>query len=284
MHKGILPCFWRAPTDNDKGGEQNSYFTKWKAANLDNLIILKESCKIQNVTDHLVKVTVFYVVGIKGEDNSDEYFNVDLTYSIHGSGDVIMQCNVKPSDGLPPLPRVGVEFLLDKSMDQIKWYGRGPFECYPDRKAGAHLGVYESNVGEMHVPYIVPGECSGRTDVRWVSFQNKDGVGIFASMYGDSPPMQMNASYYSTAELHRATHDHELIKGDVIEVCFSSVLLFVKLIYFFSKFLEGSFDHKVEKWLRRQHIFYELEDGICDLVIYSSITFSVFHKIQKFWW
>ncbi|KAM7476902.1 hypothetical protein LguiB_024145 [Lonicera macranthoides] len=217
MHKGILPCFWRAPTDNDKGGEQNSYFAKWKAANLDNLIILKESCKIQNVTDHLVKVTVVYVVGIKGEDNLDEYFNVDLTYSIHGSGDVIMQCNVKPCDGLPPLPRVGVEFLLDKSMDQIKWYGRGPFECYPDRKAGAHLGIYENNVGEMHVPYIVPGECSGRTDVRWVSFQNKDGVGIFASMYGDSPPMQMNASYYSTEELHRATHDYELIKRDVIE-------------------------------------------------------------------
>ncbi|KAK9283159.1 hypothetical protein L1049_011390 [Liquidambar formosana] len=80
------------------------------------------------------------------------------------------------------------------------------------------MGVYEQNVGDMHVPYIVPGECSGRADVRWVTFQNNDGFGIFASIYGSSPPMQMSASYYTTAELDRATHNEELIKGDNIEV------------------------------------------------------------------
>ncbi|KAL0397637.1 UNVERIFIED_CONTAM: Beta-galactosidase, partial [Sesamum calycinum] len=121
MSKGILPCFWRAPTDNDKG--------------------------------------------------------VDLVYSIYGSGDVILECQVKPNPDLPPLPRVGLEFHLDKSMDLIKW-----------------------------------------ADVRWVTFQNKDGCGLYASTYGGSPPMQMNASYYSTAELERATRKEELVKGEDIEV------------------------------------------------------------------
>uniref|UniRef100_A0A5B7BXV9 beta-galactosidase n=1 Tax=Davidia involucrata TaxID=16924 RepID=A0A5B7BXV9_DAVIN len=225
MHKGIFPCFWRAPTDNDKGGGATSYFSKWKAAQLDNLFFLNESCSIQHMSDHLVKIAVSYLGVPKGEENSQSgsdksniLFKVDMSYSIYGSGDVIIECNVKPNSDLPPLPRVGVEFHLDKSMELIKWYGRGPFECYPDRKAAAHVGVYEQNVGDMHVPYIVPVECSGRADVRWVTLQNREGFGIYASMYGGSPPMQMNASYYTTAELDRATHNEELIKGDNIEV------------------------------------------------------------------
>lgn len=231
MHKGIFPCFWRAPTDNDKGGDESSYNSRWKAAHIDSLLFHTKSCSTQSVTDHLVKIAVVYIGVPKGEgssselENSNALFETELVYTIYGSGDVIMECNVKPNADLPPLPRVGVEFHLEKSMENIKWYGRGPFECYPDRKAAAHIGVYEQKVGDLHVPYIVPGECGGRADVRWATFQNKKGFGIYASMYGSSSPMQMNASFYTTMELDRATHSEDLIKGDFIEVIYYSVFL-----------------------------------------------------------
>lgn len=218
MLKGITPCFWRAPTDNDKGGEANSYFSKWKAANLDNVCFVKESSNVKKITDQLLEVNVVYNGISKGDKNENILFKVDMKYSFHGSGDVILVSYVKPQSDLPPLPRVGVEFHLEKSINNVKWYGRGPFECYPDRKAAAHVGLYEKKVDEMHVPYIVPGECGGRADVRWATFQNDQGSGIYASIYSDSPPMQMNASYYSTMELDRATHNEELVKGDDIEV------------------------------------------------------------------
>lgn len=230
--KGIIPSFWRAPTENDKGGGSCSYLSVWKAAHIDNLSFTAERCSILSTTEHYVKIAVIFL-GVRSDDrqasNSDlEKSNVliqaDMTYTIFGSGDVLVNCNVQPSPNLPPLPRVGVKFHLDKSMDRVKWYGRGPFECYPDRKAAAHVGVYEKNVSEMHVPYIVPGESSGRTDVRWVTFENKDGVGIYASIYGSSPPMQMRASYYSTAELERAVHNDDLVEGDDIEVDISEYL------------------------------------------------------------
>lgn len=226
MTKGIFPCFWRAPTDNDKGGGASSYFSLWKAAHIDNLHYITQSCSIQNKTDHLVKIAVAFL-GVPKEEGAlykrkKIEIEVDVIYTIYGSGDVVVECNVRPSSNLRLLPRVGVEFHLDKSMDQIKWYGRGPFECYPDRKAAAHVAVYEQKVDDMHVPYIVPGECSGRADVRWVTFQNKDGFGIYASVYGSSTPMQINASYYTTAELDRATHNEDLIKGDDIEVISST--------------------------------------------------------------
>ncbi|KAJ6346767.1 hypothetical protein OIU76_003447 [Salix suchowensis] len=159
INKGIIPCFWRAPTDNDKGGEKDSYYSQWKAAGIDSLVFQTKSCSVKSTTDNLVKI-----------ENATQF----------------------QSSELPPLPRVGVELHLEKSVDQIQWYGRGPFECYPDRKAAAHVGVYEQN--------------------------NKDGVGIFASTYGSSPPIQMSASYYSTAELDRATRNEELVQGNDIEV------------------------------------------------------------------
>ncbi|KAG2671873.1 hypothetical protein I3760_13G013400 [Carya illinoinensis] len=226
MNKGIFPCFWRAPTDNDKGGGADSYLSKWKAAHMDSLLYIKENCSVLNSTDKLVKIVVGFIAVPMDEKHSipelgkaNALFKIDMIYTIYGSGDVIVECKVKPnSSNLPPLPRVGLEFHLEESMNNIKWFGKGPFECYPDRKAAAHVGFYEQKVGDMHVPYIVPGECSGRADVRWVTFQSKDGCGIYASIYGSSPPMQMSASYYTTAELERATHNEELIKGDNIEV------------------------------------------------------------------
>ncbi|GMH08569.1 hypothetical protein Nepgr_010409 [Nepenthes gracilis] len=229
MNRGIFPCFWRAPTDNDIGGNVESYLSKWKAAFLDDLFFLTESCSILNQTGHLIGVSVVYLGVPKAEKTSHSkelnvLLRVVITYTFYGSGDIVMGCNVRPNIDLPTLPRVGVEFHLDKSMDRVKWYGKGPFECYPDRKAAATVAIYEKTVCEMHVPYIVPGECGGRADVRWVTFQNQEDVGIYAAIYGSSPPMQMSASFYSTAELDQATHNQELVEGDGIGVLSSSPL------------------------------------------------------------
>ncbi|CAL0328768.1 unnamed protein product [Lupinus luteus] len=219
MSKGIFPSFWRAPIDNDKGGESASYLSRWKAAGIDNLHFITERCSIVSTAEDTVKILVVFLGITKGDqDKSNILFTTDVSYTIYASGDVIMECNVKPNPDLPPLPRVGIKFNVEKSLDQVTWYGRGPHESYPDRKASAQVAVYEKNVKDLHVPYVVPGECSGRADVRWVTLRNKNGFGIYASRYGNSPPMQMSASYYSTSELDRATHNHTLIEGDSIEV------------------------------------------------------------------
>ena len=34
---GPVPCFWRAPTDNDRGGEDISYCSRWRRAGIDRL-------------------------------------------------------------------------------------------------------------------------------------------------------------------------------------------------------------------------------------------------------
>ncbi|XP_078178746.1 glycoside hydrolase family 2 protein isoform X1 [Carex rostrata] len=213
--KGIFPCFYRALTDNDKGGESNSYASKWKAASIDtNISTHLEEFLVKDLSDYSFQISTRFLA--KSSDSI--LMTIEAKYTIYESGDVILEYNVNPKDDLPPLPRVGIVFHAVKEFNRVSWYGRGPFECYPDRKSSAHVGVYEKNVKDMHVPYIVPSESSGRADVRWVGLRNENGHGLFGSIYGDSPPMQMSASYYGLEELDRATHNHDLIEGDDIEV------------------------------------------------------------------
>ncbi|MEO0556874.1 MAG: beta-galactosidase small subunit [Bacteroidota bacterium] len=67
-----------------------------------------------------------------------------------------------------PPSRVGLRVLLPGGFSSIRWFGRGPHENYPDRKASAVVGRHASSVSEQLTPYVRPGECGGRTDVRWL--------------------------------------------------------------------------------------------------------------------
>ncbi|XP_025816492.1 uncharacterized protein LOC112893400 isoform X2 [Panicum hallii] len=229
MSKGIFPCFWRAPTDNDKGGFYTKpYVSRWREASLDNVSFYSSQFSVKELPDNTVELSTVYY-GLPGnlpkpddaalsQAPESTLFQVNMLCRIYESGDMILEYEANPRADLPPLPRVGVVFNAEKSLSHVTWYGRGPFECYPDRKAAAHVGVYESSVEDLHVPYIAPGECGGRADVRWMALRSADGLGLYASVHGESPPMQMSASYYGTAELDRATHVHKLVKGDDIEV------------------------------------------------------------------
>lgn len=64
--------------------------------------------------------------------------------------------------------RVGLRALLPGDFSSIRWFGRGPHENYPDRKASTLVGVHASSVPEQLTPYIRPGECGAKVDVRWL--------------------------------------------------------------------------------------------------------------------
>lgn len=53
---------------------------------------------------------------------------------------------------------------LANEFKHMQWLGRGPHECYPDRKRSAMMGVYKSTVDEQFVPYIYPSENAGKSD------------------------------------------------------------------------------------------------------------------------
>ena len=145
----VLPvelCVWRAPTDNDgfklmpqlseRLGVGGQALGQWKAAGVHNT-------PAEKLVDHEWQRSV-----------SDDGLAV------------VYRHRVVVPDSLVDLPRVGVRFSLPGRFRDLRWYGRGPHENYPDRNASAMLGQW---TGAPDVPpYLVPQEFGLRTDIRWL--------------------------------------------------------------------------------------------------------------------
>ncbi len=143
-------------------------------------------------------------------------FAVEYTYTVHGSGDILVETHVLPEvEGLPFLPRVGLQMLLAGGFEQVSWYGRGPHETYPDRQDGARVGVYSGTVDDQFVPYVVPQENGAHTEVRWAGLSAADGRGLLAI---GAPWFSFNALHYTTADLERSRHPFELTRLDEVEL------------------------------------------------------------------
>jgi beta-galactosidase len=135
-------------------------------------------------------------------------------YAVSGDGKVEISHSVLPQGSMPQmLPRVGVTLMLDESLDQVEWYGRGPQENYPDRKSGYRLGIYTSTVRDMFEPYLIPQDYGLRTDNRWVRMTSTEGKGLEFRM---DQLFNFNAYPFTTENLTRALYPYQLREADGI--------------------------------------------------------------------
>ena len=115
------------------------------------------------------------------------------------------------SDGFPPLARVGMQFAMPASYDYIKWYGRGPFESYQDRKESAHVGLWSGAVSDQYFPYVMHQENGNKTDVRWIKITDDAATGMKIT---GTPLMEVNVQNYSQQALNLAKPSKRLFRGD----------------------------------------------------------------------
>jgi len=133
-------------------------------------------------------------------------------YSIDGNGTITLKHQLSTSGKMPLyLPRIGLQMVFDKSVEQVAWYGRGPHENYPDRKTGYKIGVYKATVTDMFEPYLIPQDCGLRTDNRWVKITDSKGVGF---EFKSDNLFNFNAYHYSTDNLSRAKYPYQLQEFD----------------------------------------------------------------------
>jgi beta-galactosidase len=135
-------------------------------------------------------------------------FERNETWAVLGDGTIELEQEVIPRGPMPDmLQKIGLQFELPKAFGNVEWFGRGPFENYPDRKTGAKIGLYQSNADKMFVPYITPQEYGNRTDVRWLKVQNEDGKGL---LFKSDGLMNFSLHKYSTENLERAMYSYQL--------------------------------------------------------------------------
>ena len=232
---GLETSYTRATTDNDRGGmelvlehmmvpwlqslyffahgtKDFSHYMHWKHYGLTQEKPPKVVCtstKVEKLYDTIVVLCDCNVI----TENGAVIISQKLSYSIHTDGTIRVCADVSPTHRLtriPSLPRVGLSFDVDQDLERIQYFGRGPHENYPDRKSGAHFGVWNTKPSEMGYNYIVPSENGNRTDCDWISFRNKnDGAGLLV-VSGEKDLFNCSALQHTSMELENATHTSDL--------------------------------------------------------------------------
>ena len=124
------------------------------------------------------------------------------------------------SEKLPVIPLFGTNFIINKSYDNVEWYGRGPHENYQDRKTSSLVGIYNYKVSEMYFPYIRPQENGNRTDTRWLSLTNSEGNGIIiesSNFFEFSSHHQYNDDF-DGGNRKSQTHTYDILKRPIVNL------------------------------------------------------------------
>jgi beta-galactosidase len=162
--------FWRASTDNDYGNKLPKRADAWRIASKDQQ--LKE-ITVEKLDKSSYRIKANFDLPSVGSS----YTSI---YTVTGCGEVKVDNHFSYGGDLKgiEIPRVGMNFGIDKSLSQVQWYGRGMHENYIDRKSRAFLGVYKTQVEDLYFAYARPQENGYRTDNRWIKFTDDQGNGI----------------------------------------------------------------------------------------------------------
>jgi beta-galactosidase len=200
---GPILQFYRAPTDNDKGFG-HWLAMDWRDAGLDEATRRVDSFTFTQPRPDEVQIrTVTTTSGLDGG------YKLETTWMVHGDGKIEMDNDFEPFGHLPvTMPRVGIVMRLAVPLENFRWYGRGPWENYPDRKESADMGVWSSTVKEQYVPYVRPQENGSKQDVRWLTLTSANGGGLLVRDEGN--PMAVSALHFTVNDLAAAKHSYEL--------------------------------------------------------------------------
>jgi beta-galactosidase len=110
--------------------------------------------------------------------------------------------------------RFGLQAELSGDLVETSWFGRGPQETMPDRKQGGKIGIYQSSSHQIKYDYIHPQENGNRSDIRWVSFQDKTGTGLMVQSL-DKQYFNFSLWPYTQQDLLRADHIQDLPERDL---------------------------------------------------------------------
>ena len=111
-------------------------------------------------------------------------------------------------DSLPPLPRLGILIELPRDYEQLTWYGRGPWDNYPDRKTSCPIGLWKSTVSQQYVHYPRPQDSGNHEDCTYIELKTKKGKTLRIEAIDE--PFSFSALPYSAQYLASKAHDYEL--------------------------------------------------------------------------
>jgi beta-galactosidase len=213
--------FWRAIVDNERVLKLKPPIAKdWK-----------DACLGSHVSSYTLKQGEHGALIIEAIIKLKQVNSVaELQYIIYPNAQIDIELHLKMptankiNEGRFPYARfdqisrprrVGMEFRLPKSMQNMRWYGQGPNATYIDRNY-ERIGLFSGSVDQQWVEYSKPQDNSNKTAVRWAQFTNDQGDGI--RFHALSAPMSVAAYNYSIKTMETAKYSFEMDRSDHLHV------------------------------------------------------------------
>lgn len=200
LNAPVVPQFWRALTDNDKGNKMNVRCGTWRDAGKDASFDIYE---VKETGKTVIVKSRFKAFTFPKETTGEVIYTV-------GSEGIHIDYSVDIPEGVPEVPNIALLFESAESFHSLEYLGKGPFENYIDRNKGSDIGLYKTDIKSLYVPYLNPQEHGNRTEVRYAKL-----IGTKKSLLIEADKsMEINICRWSADELERATHGYELSEND----------------------------------------------------------------------
>lgn len=198
----LEPYFWKPENDNQRAAGFAKRVAPWEKAGEDREL---KSVKVSS-SKGITTIRCAYTLPV-GAD-------YELCYSINSAGEIKVEADYRPTQTeIPLIPKFGMRMRLTSDFDKVEYYGRGPWENYPDRKLGYDIGHYTMPLADFQVDYVRPQDNGNRCDVRWLTLSS-DGCSM---RIDGGQALCIRAWDYGEENLN-VKHPYELKRGDFVNL------------------------------------------------------------------
>ncbi len=197
---------WRAPADNDMYIK-----TEWKRAQYDQAFARAYETRILKGE---TKVELFCRMSLAAA-SVQPMMEIGAVWTVDCSGRLGVTMRVHRNTEFPELPRFGLRLFLNRELDQVCYFGMGPYESYIDKHQASLHGQYHTSVLKLQEDYIRPQENGSHTDCDYVTLSHDD----YSLTAASEHTFSFQASVYTQEELEQKMHYHELEPSDSTILC-----------------------------------------------------------------
>ena len=198
----LEPYFWKPENDNQQKAGFAKRVAPWEKAGENRQLKSIKVSSSKGIT--FIKCAYTLPVGA----------DYELCYGINSVGDIKVEADYRPTQAdIPLIPKFGMRMRLTSDFDKVEYYGRGPWENYPDRKLGYDIGHYTMPLADFQVDYVRPQDNGNRCDVRWLTLSS-DGCSM---RIDGGQALCIRAWDYGEENLN-VKHPYELKRGDFVNL------------------------------------------------------------------
>ena len=205
LEKPMEMNIWRAPTDNDRNIRH-----QWQHFGYDRGIPRGYETEIEHVDGACVLRTRFSI----GAIYLPNILEGTAEYKVNTNGSIDVSIRADRRDCAPALPRFGLRLFMPERMNDVTYFGYGPYESYNDKHRASVKHLYSAKVDDLHEDYIKPQENGSHYNCNYLKLTGMCG-GIEVAGEG----FCFNASHYTQEELTTKMHNFELEKSGCTVLC-----------------------------------------------------------------